>query len=328
MNPSGYLELAIAFVFIILLLSLLVSGINEIFVYAFNTRGKFLKEVIAMVFKDKNKNFTEALYDHPMIDSLKKNQKSLPAYISSGSFADTIIELIGNEYEKKHERIVQNPETLEEYVDDSKRIADPYKRFVAGIKEMQYSDLKILLRNIAENSADTAELKKNLSKWYDEYMDRASGWYKSKIQLWLFIIGFGVAVFMNVDSFRLLSDLKRDNVLSSKLADAAQGYIAEHSQGLTKPDSLVKIIGQIDKSYQMIDAYDLPIGWEKIPDNKSTNLKELFIENELNWMTPFGWAATAALLSFGSPFWFELLNKLINLRKSGKKPEVAKPKEE
>jgi len=35
----------------------------------------------------------------------------------------------------------------------------------------------------------------------------------------------------------------------------------------------------------------------------------------------FGLLVTAYAVSFGAPLWFDLLNKLVNMRLAGKKPE-------
>lgn len=35
-----------------------------------------------------------------------------------------------------------------------------------------------------------------------------------------------------------------------------------------------------------------------------------------------GWLITALAISQGAPFWFDILNKAINLRSTGKPPEV------
>jgi hypothetical protein len=34
-----------------------------------------------------------------------------------------------------------------------------------------------------------------------------------------------------------------------------------------------------------------------------------------------GWIITAAAVSQGAPFWFDLLQKLVNMRLAGKKPD-------
>ncbi len=44
----------------------------------------------------------------------------------------------------------------------------------------------------------------------------------------------------------------------------------------------------------------------------------LFEVIQSHWL---GWLITAAAVSLGAPFWFDLLNKLVNLRAAGKKPK-------
>jgi hypothetical protein len=50
----------------------------------------------------------------------------------------------------------------------------------------------------------------------------------------------------------------------------------------------------------------LPIGW---------------VKGGFGPTTIFGWVITALAASLGAPFWFDLLNKFINVRASGKPPE-------
>ena len=47
---------------------------------------------------------------------------------------------------------------------------------------------------------------------------------------------------------------------------------------------------------------------------------------ESHGMKLAGLLVTAGALSLGAPFWFDLLNKLVNLRAAGKKPKT--PEEE
>jgi hypothetical protein len=49
-----------------------------------------------------------------------------------------------------------------------------------------------------------------------------------------------------------------------------------------------------------------------------------------NWWTVtlyiFGICISAVSLSFGAPFWFDLLMKFVNIRRAGKKPESTTEK--
>jgi len=61
-----------------------------------------------------------------------------------------------------------------------------------------------------------------------------------------------------------------------------------------------------------------PIGWSKAPTRP-----------DLNWSAGgwtilqkiVGFLLTGLALSLGAPFWFDLLNKFVNLRVSGTKPD-------
>ena len=46
---------------------------------------------------------------------------------------------------------------------------------------------------------------------------------------------------------------------------------------------------------------------------------------EGGWTTFFGWVITALAISLGAPFWFDLLNKFIQLRGTGTRPSGDKP---
>ncbi len=54
-----------------------------------------------------------------------------------------------------------------------------------------------------------------------------------------------------------------------------------------------------------------PIGWKEVP----TDLLEIL-------KTLLGWLITAAAVSLGAPFWFDLLGKVANLRGDGGKAQT------
>jgi hypothetical protein len=67
------------------------------------------------------------------------------------------------------------------------------------------------LRDIAESAGTDANLfRDKLKAWYNETQDRATGWYKRKIQFMLFWLGFIVAAIFNVDSIRIAKLLAKD----------------------------------------------------------------------------------------------------------------------
>ncbi len=65
----------------------------------------------------------------------------------------------------------------------------------------------------------------------------------------------------------------------------------------------------------------LGLGWDDPPT--APNGGELSSGAKAWWVAKKipGWLITALAISLGSPFWFDLLNRLINLRNAGKRPE-------
>jgi hypothetical protein len=62
-----------------------------------------------------------------------------------------------------------------------------------------------------------------------------------------------------------------------------------------------------------LDALQMVLGWSG--------------ENLCDWTSwpqrLIGWILTMTAVSLGAPFWFDLLNKLMNIRNAGKKPETS-----
>jgi hypothetical protein len=72
---------------------------------------------------------------------------------------------------------------------------------------------------------------------------------------------------------------------------------------------------------QRAELAQLPLGWHRL----AAEVQPL-TGGALVWyllMTLLGWLLMAAAASFGAPFWFDLLVKLVNIRNVGKKPEAA-----
>lgn len=72
---------------------------------------------------------------------------------------------------------------------------------------------------------------------------------------------------------------------------------------------------RIERTRQLLNDTRLPIGWPKGV-------------GAWEWSMLPGWLLTAIGASFGAPFWFDLLNRIVQLRAGGPKPEEPKKKAE
>ncbi len=174
--------------------------------------------------------------------------------------------------------------------------------------------------------------------WYDQAMDRVSGWYKRRTQMVLFAIAFVSASLLNVDTVNISRTLARDSALRASIVAMAE----KHAKSTTAPSSqpahgesnLAGDIDAVQKSVTQLDSLGVPLGWVNwrmahppgpyAPRND--NLWDTFNCTDLFILKLFGILLTAFAASLGAPFWFDVLNKFMSIRASGKAPE-ERPKD-
>ncbi|MBC7873809.1 MAG: hypothetical protein H7Y01_07435 [Ferruginibacter sp.] len=372
MLNSPVFETILSLVFIILIFSVLVSCVQEGFVTIFKLRGKMLQFAIKEMLNDRfNKNFSYLLYQHPRIDLLKQKQGDLPGYISAENFSSALIDLIANEstetiYRKNDGLMVKkevlktslfkNSPTLERLnisadtattseMDPS--VIPVVEKFNAGLQSLKQSELKKLLqsftrpdsipvRGVVEDVAsDLDQLKKNIEKWFNSYMERVTGWYKKKVRKNIFFVAIVVTLGFNLNFITLTKTVYADSNLRGALADMADNAAQTDSFIVNMQNKIGKnkSLGEINMN--AVIGIELPIGWKASPCTTATEKNWLrqtwaqagcFFRNEFTLGNVLGWLLFVLALSLGAPFWFDLLKKIVNIRNSGISPTESKPK--
>lgn len=108
-----------------------------------------------------------------------------------------------------------------------KEIIPSTENYIQDVKTMlkalpdsnQLKKVLLPLLNIAGNNMDQAF--QSIEKWYDEGMERVTGWYKKYSQTFGMILAVVVALLLNADSFEMGRAIYRDKVLSATLVDLA-----------------------------------------------------------------------------------------------------------
>jgi hypothetical protein len=153
----------------------------------------------------------------------------------------------------------------------------------------------------------TLEAKATLENWYDETMGRLSGAYKRWATAMLFVVGLVLACAGNVSAFHAAQTLWQQPALRQTALDAAE-------QAATKSASPDGLVNDNVQTVQDLAGLGIPVGWEQ-----GTQW------NDAAWTATHlaGWLATALLLMLGTPFWFDVLSRLVSLRATGAKPPPA-----
>ena len=362
MLNSSILDIVIGLVFIYLLYSLLTTTIQEIIASNFGFRAKILERAIFRMLEDDNKfkskfksilylfkklgnggvkdSTTYEFYHHPLIKFLGENNLSgKPAYLNNETFSKVIVDLLRGDQVKPGDDVAA---LIQKSLDEEKTNW--------GKAKISSETLSYLKSIWADANGDIAKFKKHLESWFDETMDRASGWYKRHTQFILFFVGLTIAITFNVDTLKIVTKLEKDPKLREQLVQQANAFQAAH------PDLDKKLLIQQAENNRFLTQKN------KVPANDSLQNKELndslqlanylalkskrdelldqastLVKNDINsvhhslglgWETYdsssfrsifyslIGWLVTALALSLGAPFWFDLLNRLMKLRGS------------
>jgi hypothetical protein len=265
MLNSTVLDVALGLVFCWGALALIASSVYESFASLLKLRANGLLKGVKELLNDQDfSGLAQSLYKNALVnprDPGKADKESQlqakPSYIQPKHFAAALLEAIQGA-----------PGTFEDL-----------KPQIDAIKDDQ---IRTLLRNMYARAGGKLEnIQTELASWFDAGMERVSGAYKRKAQLFSFLIAFAVAGALNIDTFHL------SNALWTHSADIA-------SLAVTKsPEAALAELKQ------------LPVGW-----TSGSSFSALVLA---------GWLATACSALFGAPFWFGLLQRLVNLRGTGPK---------
>jgi hypothetical protein len=221
--------------------------------------------------------------------------------------------------------IRKSQETVGEIM-EQKEDSPIYKQIQETLDSMPESlkrSLYVLAQRAEKGRGDTQEqlerFQKEIEMWFDQSMQRASGVYKRNAKGVAILLGTAIAVAANADSINIVNRLSRDSMLRSTVNLYAQQLVEKNAK--TKLDnlaSLTKVQQDVDRA---LDNVALPFGWSE------PNKLERDRQGNLLWsafmVKLFGWILSGVAISMGAGFWFEALNKIINIRNAGKKPPSA-----
>ncbi|HEY1499379.1 MAG TPA: hypothetical protein VGF88_07365 [Acidobacteriaceae bacterium] len=358
MFESAIVDTAIGMIFVFLLMSLVASVAQELFSTFLQLRAANLQRGLQSLFSGEsiwghdlvemiyNHGLVRGLYSDPVKDSGGAGQVRkidrfrmylrglismpgnlgnrsatqvtlLPAYIPSRTFALTMIDFLNKYKASGNEAMKGIHETLAEH-------------------NWIYRDNKavqalLTLTNDAKGDLDT--FQKKLEDWYNDAMDRVSGWYKRYTQRVLLYIGIALAIGFNVDSIRIARTLWIDRDVRAAMVSEASSYVQNNTAVPQSPATTEHPISQelssmrstVNDFNSVMNTSLLPIGWSGTWTRLHANLQTDRLR-AIGWLAATklpGWLITAFAISLGAPFWFDLLNKFMVVRSTIKPQEKS-----
>lgn len=195
-----------------------------------------------------------------------------------------------------------------------------------------------LLLSLNEAQGDLEKFRANLSVWYDNTMERVSGLYKRKTKLTVLMFAAIIAVFTNADTVAIVRALSSNKALREAIVAQAEATVQSRNEAAAQPTAATARsdsdkAAAVTKSISDLKALGIPLGYmpldsatkaaiEQAPLFGSPSRIGMYVS--LYWpqlrRAWIGLLLTTLALSLGAPFWFDILNKVVNVRAVGRNP--------
>ncbi|HEV7779615.1 MAG TPA: hypothetical protein VGO58_00035 [Chitinophagaceae bacterium] len=350
---NNFIETGISLILIFFVFSTITYVIQELIAVNLKYRSKMLwkslnhlldgvqlgnREDLVNVNTGDKKTNTNTFYEHAQIASLRRNDKKNPNYIPAANFALAVMDMIASKAPNKQD--------------------DLFTDFQNGLKTFTKTDgnLYAVLKNLLDTSPNIKKLQEKIEAWFNSYMNRVTGWYESHTLITVRLIAVALTLIFNINVIKIAKTIYKDDKLRSSMVAMAE-KVVDNPSSVTQVnadkfskekymvDSLYKIkeIDEKERDHRMdslvkdytksqasaikmyvteLDSTGLPLGWVSHPFDGDMWEKEG--PTECSWVNVLlaiiGWIIGAGCISMGAPFWFDMLNKLVNVRRSGVKP--------
>jgi hypothetical protein len=390
MFNSDILEVAIGLVFVYLLMSLIATAAQEAVETWLKKRGLFLENGLREMFGHDTlpaqgaagarpatgiaaQPLLERFYKHPLIFSLFRGDyrppeqrtaaavKARKAKAAPGAKAEaTTVDKLPSYIPSSH------------FANAILGVAESYLKPGAGGEPFSIDRLtmaawavpnvpvrRMLLLALESGKGDMEEVRKFLEGWFDGTMDRVSGWYRRRTQIFIFCGGLAVCVALNVNTIVIANALHQSTALRAAVSAAATDWAKTHSATVQPsagepsvpakapapaaasaaapssatgsssapavPSGSAGPAEQFKAPVSQLEALDLPIGWsEAARAQMAARLTPGIVGHFLGGMELLlGWLMTAFAITLGAPFWFDVLNTIMVVRSTVKPTEKS-----
>lgn len=198
---------------------------------------------------------------------------------------------------------------------------------------------------LARANGDLAAFRQGVEAWAQGFDDQVRAWYRQKTQYVLVALSLATAGLMNLDTIALVRHLSSDAKTREALAEIAQDQRRQASlkaltthkelqaaqaqasavqgQAAATPQQQAEAASAAAAALQQheqavkaqiddLAAAGLPLGW-----SKAELARMGFLDGVIKLL---GLLLSAAALSMGAPFWFDLLQKIAAVRSVGLNP--------
>ena len=197
-----------------------------------------------------NQQFITQFFEHPLIQSLSKGNQGRPSYIPPDIFAQVV------------EALVVSKSAM--------------ATLSAGVNAMpgnaKNNRIKGILETVVAQTGNNAATFRNaVAKQFDAVMDRASGWYKRKMQTITLIVATVLVLGGNIDSLNLATVLASNPDVREKMVAIAQQEVNEAKNQAQDKERIATAKGKYNHAIAVMQSAGFELGWKGWPQGGGLN---------------------------------------------------------
>ncbi len=314
------LDVVLGLVFVYFILALVCSGINEAIASLARWRAQDLERGLWELLQDpkRGSEALEKLKAHPLIQPMlhpenkrlaapspplaggrpKTSRKTdFPAYIPSRTVVSALLGL--------DQQAVS--------VASGSDIKGELRKLDESIKAIPSEPVQHALTSLLHSAqGDAVAFRRTAEQWYDDHMERVSGWYKRRVQKVLWVLAAVIAITLNADSLQIANGLWVEPGVRASLVNQAQNV---EGGGADVADPTAEL-----------QTLPVPLGWHLETSREDPQGFPFYRDWDMLWSflsKLIGLSVTAVAITFGAPFWFDTLSKVARLRNTGAPPPAS-----
>jgi len=242
------LDVVIGLVFMYLLLAIICSAITEWIASLFRLRTTTLQRALQVLMdvprdsnaRDDQKRLSDELWRHPLIRSLKQGKRG-PSYIPPARFAAALNDLMQRGGDEKTAAGL-----------DRKNVQDQLSAYAPSVVPESVRVEAVEHENAV--SVGPPPETKPVEEWFNDTMERATGWYRRKVMLITVAVASVVTIVSNADTIGAARILWRNPAV--RAAVVAQ---AEARSRMEKPPDVSQLpAADAEKAIKEIIQADYP----------------------------------------------------------------------
>lgn len=249
--------------------------------------------------------------------TVKSTVQDVLDQISERQFVDVetreaILQTVDDIYDQRSDMLAQLEQGMEELNLPSYTV-----EFLKRNLDLLTRRRGLVMLDTAQNQAELMEARLEkfagtLENWFNSTMDNLTTIFKARVQVWLFGIAVVVTLLFNLNTLTIADTLWTNPTVRETVVTAAE---AEAQRDPGDDDRDPTAIFQ-----EELVALDLPVGWSS-QELDAVGLGFLGAQVDTPQRPvpdPFtnliGWSMTVGAAIVGAPFWFDLLQKILQVR--------------